>query len=70
MPLCTNCGHPHGWYQGLCAACASAAGVALVPAPAPELEAGAAVKDEAREPKIEEAQPEPPKATRRRRTKR
>ena len=36
MPLCNNCGHPHGWYQGLCAACASAAGIELVKGPAPE----------------------------------
>lgn len=23
MPLCKNCGHPHGWYDGFCAACAA-----------------------------------------------
>lgn len=33
---CKNCGHPHGWYDGLCMACARAAGVALVPTRAPE----------------------------------
>jgi hypothetical protein len=27
MPLCKKCNHPHGWYNGLCAACAAAEGV-------------------------------------------
>lgn len=27
MPLCKKCDHPHGWYDGLCAACANAAGM-------------------------------------------
>lgn len=26
MPLCRKCNHPHGWYNGLCAACAAVEG--------------------------------------------
>ncbi len=69
MALCTNCGHPHGWFDGLCRPCAIEAGVPLVPAPAVE---GEAMPDPDVETVVTEApatEPKPAEAPRKRRSK-
>ena len=65
MPKCIDCGHPHGWYDGRCAACASKADIkpeseVEIVSGAPEGETGETSSDTTAETVVEEVvEPEP-----------